>query len=334
MKKAIFAVCDPEKEYAHNFMEYLNQRQSHPYEVQAFSSVETLVEYGKKHSIEILLISDKAICPQVQELSVGKMMILSEGVHSPQLDQYPSVYKYQSSDNVIREVMACYGEEEKMPEGRVEKPLKIIGVYSPLGRVLKTSFALALGQILARNQAVLFMSLEEYSALEAMTGIKAEKNLSDLLYYLRQGYKNFPHLLGTIVQSCGNMDYLAPVQFPGDIRGTSGEEWESLIRAFASYSSYEVLVVDVGNGLEDVFGFLRQCQKIYMPIQEDWVSREKLAQFDRLLQLGGQEELSQKMERLRLPYHGIQKEKENYLDQLVWSALGDFVKELLRKENL
>lgn len=55
MKKAVFAVCDPEKEYAHNFMEYLNQKQSHPYEIQAFSSVETLMEYGRKHEIEILL---------------------------------------------------------------------------------------------------------------------------------------------------------------------------------------------------------------------------------------------------------------------------------------
>ena len=110
MKKAIFAVCDPEKEYAHNFMEYLNQKQSHPYEIQAFSSVDVLTEYAQKHHIEILLISDKAMCPRVRELDVGKLMILSEGVHSPQLDQYPSVYKYQSSDNVIREVLNCYGE--------------------------------------------------------------------------------------------------------------------------------------------------------------------------------------------------------------------------------
>ena len=56
LKKAIFAVCDPEKEYAHNFMEYLNQKQSHPYEIQAFSSVDVLTEYAQKHHIEILLI--------------------------------------------------------------------------------------------------------------------------------------------------------------------------------------------------------------------------------------------------------------------------------------
>ena len=228
MKKAIFAVCDPEKEYAHNFMEYLNQKQSHPYEIQAFSSVDVLTEYAQKHHIEILLISDKAMCPRVRELDVGKLMILSEGVHSPQLDQYPSVYKYQSSDNVIREVLNCYGEETELTGERIQRPLKVLGVYSPLGRVLKTSFALTLGQILAKQKAVLYLSLEEYSALKIMMDTEFEKNLSDLLYYIRQGYTNFAHLLGGMVLTCNNMDYLPPVQFSMDIRGpvwNSGRIW-------------------------------------------------------------------------------------------------------------
>lgn len=332
MKKAIFAVCDPEREYAHNFMEYLNQKRSHPYEIQAFSSVETLMEYGRTHSIEILLISDKAMCSQIQGLDIGKVMILSEGVHSPQLDQYPSVYKYQSSDNVIREVMACYGEEMPDSTERIQRPLKILGVYSPLGRVLKTSFALTLGQILAKNQAVLYLSLEEYSALCAMIGAESQKNLSDLLYYVRQGYANFSHLLGGMVQSYNNMDYLLPVPFPADIRETKLEQWETLLRSLASHSSYEVLVVDVGDGLTDLEGFLRHCHRIYMPVRDDWVSREKIRQFERTLQLSGQEEVGQKIERLHLPYHRIQEDGEGYLDQLVWSELGDFVRELLRKE--
>lgn len=62
--------------------------------------------------IELLLISQKAMCRQVQELEIGKIVILSEGVHPPDLDRYPSVYKYQASSDVVREVMACYGAEK------------------------------------------------------------------------------------------------------------------------------------------------------------------------------------------------------------------------------
>ena len=113
MKKNIFAVCDLEVDYALNFMDYLNQKKNIPFEIQAFTAVENLISYGKNTHIELLLISGRAMCREVRELDIGKIIILSEGVHPPELDQYPSVYKYQSSSDVIREVMECYGAEKK-----------------------------------------------------------------------------------------------------------------------------------------------------------------------------------------------------------------------------
>ena len=80
---------------------------------------------------------------EVRKLEVGKLIILSEGVHSPDLDQYPSVYKYQASDAVVREVMDCYGAEKLALEGLpvLKRTASVIGVYSPVGRSQKTSFA-------------------------------------------------------------------------------------------------------------------------------------------------------------------------------------------------
>ena len=140
----IFAVCDVEVEYAYNFMEYLNRKRSLPFEVQAFTGPEILCEFAGKHPIEILLISDKAVTEEVRQLKVGKLIILSEGVHNPELDQYPSVYKYQASDDIIREVMDCYGAEKAAVSGEAvfKKEAAVIGVYSPVGRTQKTSLPL------------------------------------------------------------------------------------------------------------------------------------------------------------------------------------------------
>ena len=113
MKRNIFAVCDLEVDYALNFMDYMNRKKNIPFEIQAFTSVENLIAYGKQTHIELLLISGRAMCREVRDLDIGKIIILSEGVHPPELDQYPSVYKYQSSSDVLREVMACYGAEKK-----------------------------------------------------------------------------------------------------------------------------------------------------------------------------------------------------------------------------
>ena len=74
MKKQIFAVCDLEAEYACNFMDYLNTRKSIPFEVQAFTSVESLLAYGKENPIELLLISAEAMCINIshQQMLCGK----------------------------------------------------------------------------------------------------------------------------------------------------------------------------------------------------------------------------------------------------------------------
>lgn len=113
MRRSVFAVCDLEVEYALNFMDFLNRKKNIPFEIQAFTAVENLIDYGKHTHIELLLISGRAMCREVRELDIGKIIILSEGVHPPDLDQYPSVYKYQSSSDVLREVMEYYGTEKK-----------------------------------------------------------------------------------------------------------------------------------------------------------------------------------------------------------------------------
>lgn len=336
MKKNIFAVCDLEVDYARNFMDYLNQKKNIPFEIQAFTTVESLLAYGEKTHIELLLISGKAMCREVRELDIGKIMILSEGVHPPELDQYPSVYKYQSSSEVLREVMACYGAEKAVVPAQfpvLKKTTEILGIYSPLGRCLKTSFALTLGQVLARERAVLYLNLEEYSGFEELMGKGFRHNLSDLLYYVRQENQNLIHKMNGMVQTVNNLDFIPPVQMPADIRGTAWEDWEHLLQEIVMHSSYEVVVLDIGSGVDETFQLLDKCKRIYMPVLFDTVSVSKVAQFENLLRIWDFSQVLAKITKVKPPFHMGSSAAENYVEQLVWSELGDYVREVLRKER-
>lgn len=336
MKKNIFAVCDLEADYAYNFMDYLNQKKNIPFEIQAFTSVETLTAYGEGVHIELLLISDKAMCPKIREMDIGKIIILSEGVHPPELDHYPSVYKYQASSDVIREVMACYGDEKAVMPATfpvLKKTTEILGVYSPLGRCLKTSFALALGQILARDYAVLYLNLEEYSGIEELMGKGFAYNLSDLLYYVRQGNQNLSIKMNGMVQTINNLDFIPPVRTPADIKGTAWEDWERLILEITRSSSYEIAVLDMGNGIDEMFQLLDMCKRIYMPVLNDVMSSCKIAQFENLLRIWDYPQVLDKIEKLHLPFHVGATSPEKYVEQLIWSELGDYIREMLRKDG-
>lgn len=333
MRRHIFAVCDLEEAYAYNFMEYLNHKKNIPFEIQAFTSAKMLLEFAGDCPIEILLISDKAMCPEVQAMEIGQLIILSEGVHHPDLDQYPSVYKYQSSDAVIREVMSCYGEEQKAhePLNSWKRSMDIIGIYSPLGRVLKTSFALTLGQLMARDKAVLYLNMEDYSGFEFWMEQVYERNLSDLIYYIRQSNTNIIHKFNGMVQTINNMDYLPPALSPADIRGVAFDEWCQLLDVIYRQSSYEVVILDLGDGVDELFRMLDRCTHIYMPVREDKISQGKISQFENLLRLWDCIPILEKIEKIKLPYHSTAGSGLNYLDQLIWSELGDYTRELMRK---
>lgn len=336
MKRNIFAVCDLEVDYAYNFMDYLNQKKNIPFEIQAFTTVDSLISYGEKTHIELLLISGKAMCREVRELDIGKIIILSEGVHPPELDQYPSVYKYQSSSEVIREVMACYGEEKAVVPVQfpvLKKTTEILGIYSPLGRCLKTSFALTLGQVLARERAVLYLNLEEYSGFEELMGRGFAHNLSDLLYYVRQDNQNLIHKMNGMVQTVNNLDFIPPVQAPADIRGTVWDDWEKLLQEIVLRSPYEVVVLDIGNGIDETFQLLDQCKRIYMPVLTDVMSACKVAQFENLLRIWDFPQVLAKITKVKPPFHVGSAPAETYVEQLLWSELGDYVRELMRKER-
>ena len=331
MKKNIFAVCDLEVEYALNFMDYLNQKKNIPFEIQAFTTVENLITYGKHTHIELLLISGRAMCKEIRELDIGKVIILSEGVHPPELDQYPSVYKYQSSSDVLREVMACYGAEKKTMSDQLavlKKTTEILGVFSPLGRCLKTSFALTLGQILAKDKAVLYLNLEEYSGFTRLINSEYKADLSDVLYLYRQGGYNWMKLK-SMISNWGNMDFIPPVRYAEDLSQVAPEDMAQLIDRIARESGYDRLVVDVGQMGRGALPVLSMCNVVYMPVREDYISAAKIEEFEEYLEEADDAGVRDRIQKLRLPRHtGIAKQ-EGYLEQLIWGEMGDYVRQLL-----
>ena len=335
-KKNIFAVCDTEIEYAYNFMEYLMQKKNIPFEIQAFTSPEVLIDYAKTHEIEILLISDKAMKDEIRSLPVRQIIILSEGVHSPELDQYPAVYKYQSSDKVIREVMACYGVENEvaLAQGSVpKKEMRVIGIYSPIGRTQKTSFALTLGQILGKNHAVLYLNLESCSGFEQLLETHFDKGLSDILYYARQENTGIIYKIASMVRTVQNLDFLPPALFPMDIQTTKYEEWMWLFGQLEQNSNYEVLILDLGDGVADLYQILDYCTEIYMPIRQDPVCSAKLEQFENALQMWDSASVLGKIRKLRIPFYAAGKSGKDWMEGLAWSELGDYVRKVLRGED-
>ena len=327
--KHIMAVYDVDPFYAARFAEVVNQKEKIPFEVVAFSSLEKLRRYAKENPVELLLISSAVNREETEKIGAARVIALSDGETIRADMEYPSVYKFQSSDSIIREVMACYCDKaEELPGGGVRRAAKILGVFSPVGRCLKTSFAITMGKILSQDRRALYLNLEECSGLSALTRTEYRSGLSDLLYFYSGGNYNMLRL-NSVVHAMDGLDYVPPVRYPEDLAQAGAGQLAGLIQTVAESGPYEVLIVDAGGFKKEILSVLALCEVIYMPVKEDSVSLAKLEDFELYLEHSGNGPLKDRIRKLKLPYHSCFGRKENYLEQLLWGELGDYTRQLL-----
>lgn len=334
MGKGVFAICDPESMYIYSLMEYVQSRRGEEFDVQAFTGTDSFCAYAKEKKIEILLIAGRLMCEQIQELCIRKIMVLSEGEQICELSEYSAIYKYQPADSLIAEVMDAYARVKEKPKAALFKPeVEVIGIYSPVKRTGKTSFALTLGQLLAGMKAVLYLNLEDYAGFEELMGKQFSGDISDLMYFSGSGKGNLLSKLGGLVQTINNLDYIPPAFSPFDLRSIKCEEWLNLIEELCAYSSYEVILLDLGEQVDNLPEILKRCGKIYMPVREDSMAVTKVLQYEKVMAARDMEEVFAKTIKLKLPFHSSFGKKENYVEQLIWSELGDYVRKMIREEG-
>ena len=332
MNKNIIAVCDSDAEYACNFAEYLNNKKKLPFQAEAFTNAQTLCDYAGKNPPEILLIAEGDVDSRVENLGAENLIVLSDE-RDREEEQHKCVYKYQSAESIIQEVMTYYANSSSPAfYAMSERRMSVLGVYSPVARCGKTLFALTAGQLLGETKSVLYVNMEEYSGFGELFSMQIEKSLTDFFYELRCKEGNALHGVQELIRPMGKMDYLPPVESPEDIREILFSEWMQLFELIRKNSRYEIMILDVGNSVEQLFRVLNLCSRVYMPVQEDLMARCKLSQFRKLIKSWGAIE-EERIREVRLPAFQPEGRDNNLIEALSWGKWGSCVRKVLEKNG-
>lgn len=335
MKLGILAIYDFNDEYANNLMEYISSKQGIPFRTMVFTQREPLFEYVLNNRIDLLLTGEMPVDEDIRnEKNIKNIMLLRSDNVFTEDTEYFSVYKYQSADNLIREVLEYYAEVHSGGDG-LSVPgqgADIIGVYSPVARCGQTTFALTLGQVLASDNSVLYINMEEFAAFDKIFGTTYTGDLSDLMYFFKQNRESLPIKLQAVVRNINGLDYVPPLVYSSDLRNISTQEWIDLISVIAGVGDYDKVILDLGNMVQDVFAILEICNQIYMPVRDDMISDYKLAACEEYLLKSGREELAGQMIKVQLPQFDKELQSINYYESLLWGRMGDFVRRLINEE--
>ena len=303
MNVKIFAICDTEKRYAVKLMEAFCEKKNFDFQVHAFSEVGELTLFAQQVQIEVLLISGKIMSERISRLNIGKIILLSDGEIYEDFSDYESIYKYQSADHIMKEVLCYYAEYARPVTGMHygKQEFEVYGVYSPVGRCGKSALAESLAKCYGKGKKTLLLDLQSFSALKEQLSEEELWDLADIIYFLRQGKKTFLYKLDSIVRSKGMFDYILPMKTPADLRSVTLAEWTELLEKLASDSEYRVVIIDFGNDICGLFQLLSQCTKVYTPVLPDVVSKSKVENFEWNLREEHFEKVLESIQKIPLP---------------------------------
>ena len=300
MKSRNLVVCDTEEEYAKALAMFFMRKKELMLQVHVCSSVGHAEALGKELRADILLAAAECAGEVQEKVRAEKVFVLSTGRKSAEKAEYPALYKYQSGEKmlscIIQECAELFDAEDMSQGMSGNKKQKIIGVFSPVHRIGKTEYALKLGEKLAETENVLYLNLEVFAGIGGH--FKQEgQTLADVLYYARQEKGNLGLMLTTLVCHRGNLDYVLPVPISEDLKEVHGSEWALLVNKILEQSIYETIVLDIGDGIPELYQLLKSCAEVHMPVLEDDYSKAKLLQFEREMNVMGQEDVLKRIVR-------------------------------------
>lgn len=290
MSSRNLVICDPDTEYAARLAAFLNGKRELAFQVKTCSSPDQIQEAAAQMPVDILLISEE--CREMYdfqgegEKADKTVLLTSEREGRRDMD---AIFKYQSGEQICMCLVQLLAREEKADLLRIRKRGngRIIGFYSPVRRLGQTRMALQKGRELSRMENVLYLNMETYAGAGLYFPVERQRNMSELLYYAKQGSKKLAAVLAGLVRNQGGLDYVPPAVIPDDIRDVSPGEWIWLFEEILRTSIYDTLVLDIGDSVQGLYRILEACDEIHLPAADDPAASSKIRQFEEALEQAG-----------------------------------------------
>lgn len=324
-------ICDKEISYAQRLAEYLRSKNTVPYEIHIYSGWDKLLVEEDPQTTALLIIAQSQYVEEVEEAGFGPLLMLCE---DEQFREKPeNMSKYQSMEIIARKIQAmCTLDGQNLPSAvRHGEPMKLIGVYSPVTRCLQTTFAICMGQLLARKAPALYLNFEAYSGLEIMLDTCFRGRVSDLLYYNDCAKEKLSGQLSAMTHKLGDLDFIPPMESWLSLAAIRADQWMELFRSIENVTQYAYCILDLSEQVEGIFEILRQCDIVYTITREDGFSQAKLRQYEMLLQDTEHEDVFIKTRRCRLP---VFRTLPADLSLLTKGELGAYVESLIGREEV
>lgn len=288
-------ICDSQKQYSENLFQVLTRNKSSEVQFYLFHDVQDVEQFAKEKKIYALLTGEGCSKERRKEIPAVRRFVLTQDKGGVLEDGEIGICRYQSAETLRAQMLERRVKKKESQRGtKVRKGGQLIAVYSPVHRIGKTRFALALGKKLAEKEPVLYLNLEGYAGSSYYFTDSTEQTLADLIYYLRQEKGNLGMRISMMAGQLEKLDYIKPMPYILDMQAIQKEEWLQLFQQILNQCIYEKIILDLGDSVNGLFDILEACHTVYTPYIEEKVAMAKLTEYTENLRKTGKEQVLEK----------------------------------------
>ena len=324
------AILDYEKEYVNRLMQYMNQKRNFDFQVIAFTEEEKLKSYETDHTIDILLCSEDIAEISASEYKARQLFVLSDYNFVREGAKYPSIFKYQSADEIITEILYHFSKNNEEVRFFKSGSTDVIGICSASGGCYKSTFALAAALHHAKTKNTLFVSFDPFYSIPELPREELKDSLSDILYYLKQSNGSLTAKIKSVIRKLHNLDVICGVAHWIDLYDFTMDEAKNFLVEIMEHMSYQTIVIDIGYFGVNAMELMAGCSSIYVPVREhDFLNRAKEMEWKRQISFIGGEHLFERFHEIQIPYDSRLDGKDYKIEDLEEGVLGDYISQIL-----
>lgn len=265
----IFALYDSDIFYATRFMEYFKGRQEYGFRLSVFTRKDRLEEFLLANPVEILLAGELIRTEELNLDHVRYIYRLTENRCKELNADIPEIYKYQSVNAVMKNIIDDYKDRENILGGKaaIEEKTNILSVFSPVPGLEGISFAWALSLLLAEQHNVLLVLLELLPVRLIESAEDSSNALTEFIYYLK-GASNITDKIKLLQKRQGSLSYLSGIAHASDIISLTKEDMLKWAENLRKCNTYRTVIFYISCHTEAMTELMNNSDSVLIAVKD------------------------------------------------------------------
>lgn len=321
MLKLHLIIADSDQAYIESLVGFLMDKHPHKFLVNSFTNKNSFWEFisksVQKENTDILLITPdffydlnmsnnpntSVTCnpntPVIILLSDTKSISVSNTIDASQ--NADTIFKYQSGDRLISDVLRIYNKHCKNTEFLLKdmNKSKLISVYSPVGGAGKSTIAINACINCARGGLrVFYANFESISSIpyffenslgnNHLSNYESNCNFSNIIFAMKERDKNLHMKVEGVkfTDSTYDIHYILPPDSALEMEEIQPEEVSYYLNEVRSTGNYNIIFADLSSTLDlKSITVMEESDEIILVCIPDYISRLKIISFYKEIQL-------------------------------------------------